>query len=129
MTDLIAWDVIAEERIRAAQEEGRFDNLPGFGKPIPDLDRRDPNWWIKRKLKAERLSFLPPVLEARIAREWTLESLAEMPTGAAVRARLEKLNEQIRRALLSPQPGPDIPVPPVDVESALREWRRSRGAP
>jgi hypothetical protein len=26
---------IAEDRIRAAQEEGEFDNLPGNGKPLP----------------------------------------------------------------------------------------------
>jgi DnaJ homolog subfamily C member 28 len=29
-----AFDWISEERIRAAIEEGKFDNLPGMGKPL-----------------------------------------------------------------------------------------------
>jgi DnaJ homolog subfamily C member 28 len=29
-----AFDWISEERIRAAMEEGKFDNLPGYGKPL-----------------------------------------------------------------------------------------------
>ncbi|HEX6985209.1 MAG TPA: DUF1992 domain-containing protein, partial [Planctomycetaceae bacterium] len=128
MVDPSAWDVIAEERIRAAQAEGRFDDLPGFGRPIPDLDRRDPNWWIKRKLKAEGLSLLPPVLEAKLARERTLERLAGLPTEAAVRETLTELNEQIGRALVSPLPGPSVTLRPVDVEATVREWRLRRRA-
>ncbi|KIL36316.1 molecular chaperone DnaJ [Cohnella kolymensis] len=30
--------IIAEERIREAQREGAFDNLPGAGKPLPPDD-------------------------------------------------------------------------------------------
>ena len=33
----MAWERIAENRIREAMQEGEFDNLPGAGKPI-DLD-------------------------------------------------------------------------------------------
>lgn len=29
------WDKIIEEKIRAAQEEGKFDNLKGHGQPLP----------------------------------------------------------------------------------------------
>ena len=32
------WDSLAEQRIREAQASGEFDNLPGFGKPIPGID-------------------------------------------------------------------------------------------
>jgi hypothetical protein len=34
------WESWIEEKIRAAQEQGQFDNLPGAGKPLPD--RRNP---------------------------------------------------------------------------------------
>ena len=48
-------EVIAERMIREAMEQGKFDNLPGKGKPIPDLDRRlEPGWWAKRCIEAER---------------------------------------------------------------------------
>lgn len=48
--------VIAENKIRAAIEAGDFDNLPGFGKPSSIIDEPyDPHWWIRRKLRQERL--------------------------------------------------------------------------
>lgn len=37
-------------------EAGEFDDLPGSGKPIPDLDRPyDPEWWAKKLIERERL--------------------------------------------------------------------------
>ena len=33
-----AIQVVAENRIREAIEEGQFDDLPGLGKPIADID-------------------------------------------------------------------------------------------
>jgi hypothetical protein len=54
---LTAWTIVAEQLIRAAQDEGQFDNLPGFGKPIPGIDDpHDELWWIKAKLKREQVS-------------------------------------------------------------------------
>jgi hypothetical protein len=54
---MLAWTIVAEQLIRAAQDEGKFDNLPGFGKPIPGIDEpHDEFWWIKAKLKREQLS-------------------------------------------------------------------------
>lgn len=51
-----SWEILAEDRILAAQAAGEFDNLPGFGKPIPDIDEAyDEHWWIKAKLKREQL--------------------------------------------------------------------------
>jgi len=43
-----------ERKIREAMARGEFDNLPGAGEPIPDLDD-DPNWWVKKWVKRERL--------------------------------------------------------------------------
>ncbi len=49
------FESIAERRIRAAREEGLFDNLAGAGKPIPDLDQeRPPGWWAERWVEQER---------------------------------------------------------------------------
>ena len=46
---------IAEQRIREAIELGAFDNLPGMGEPIPEVDvPYEPDWWIKKWLLRER---------------------------------------------------------------------------
>ena len=51
--------LIAEDKIRAAIEAGEFDHLPDFGKPLPLLEEPyDENWWLRRKLQAERLASL-----------------------------------------------------------------------
>jgi hypothetical protein len=52
-----AIQIVAENKIRAAIDAGEFEDLPGFGKPSPIIDEPyDPNWWIRRKLRAEELS-------------------------------------------------------------------------
>ena len=53
--------------IRLAQQSGQFENLPGFGKPIPGIDEElDENWWIRDKLRREQINALPPILQARL---------------------------------------------------------------
>ena len=52
-----AVELIADNRIRQAMEEGQFDDLPGLGKPIPDIDEPyDPLWWVKKWMKREKLA-------------------------------------------------------------------------
>lgn len=49
--------VLAENRLRDAMEQGKFENLPGAGKPIPDLDvAYDPDWWLKKKIQEDDIS-------------------------------------------------------------------------
>ena len=72
----INWDRLSEERIRAAQEAGEFDQLLGFGKPIPGIDEpHDELWWVKDKLKREQIAALPPALQIRRDVEQTLAGL------------------------------------------------------
>lgn len=121
------WESFAERKIREAQEEGQFDKLPGFGQPIPGIDQPlDDDWWLKQKLKAEKLSVLPPILQARLDIEKTLDSLHEMTSEYAVRRKLEQLNERIRGAQFSPLEGPSSGVFPVDIDAVIAEWRAAR---
>ena len=121
------WESFADRKIREAQEEGAFNALPGFGKPIPDLDGPDDaNWWLKKKLREERLVLLPPILEARLDAEKTLATVASMATEQQVRRALAALNERIRQAHFSPADGPAGGVRPVDVEAIVAEWKRGR---
>jgi hypothetical protein len=51
-----AIEIIADDKIRAAQAAGQFDNLPGLGRPHPIFDEEyDPHGWIRRKLAREGL--------------------------------------------------------------------------
>lgn len=132
MTDrkpsLEKWESLAERRIREAQAEGAFDRPPGLGRPIPDLDGiDDANWWLKKKLREERLGLLPPILEARLESEKTVASIWSMTSEAQVRLALTRLNERIRQAHFSPIGGPADGVQPVDVEALVGEWNRRRG--
>lgn len=51
-----AIELVADNRIRQAMEEGQFDDLPGEGKPIPDIDEPyDPLWWVKKWIRREQM--------------------------------------------------------------------------
>lgn len=48
---------ISENRVLHAMEQGDFDNLPGFGKPLPGIDEPyDPNWWVRQWMRREDMS-------------------------------------------------------------------------
>jgi hypothetical protein len=122
-----SWESFADRKIREAQEEGAFDALPGFGKPIPDLEGPDdPNWWLKKKLREEKLVVLPPILEARLDAEKTLAAIESMSSEHQVRRSLNALNERIRKAHFSVADGPACGVRPVDVEAVVADWKRRR---
>jgi DnaJ-like protein len=64
-----AIQTVAENRIRQAIEEGQLDDLPGLGKPIPDIDEPyDELWWVKRVIRREKLGRL---LAERFGRDWS----------------------------------------------------------
>jgi hypothetical protein len=55
-----AMRIVAENKLRAAIDDGEFENLPGLGKPLPLLDEPyDRYWWIRRKLKREEIAVNP----------------------------------------------------------------------
>jgi hypothetical protein len=121
------WQSLAEHRIREALASGEFDNLPGFGKPIPGIDEPyDELWWVKDKLKREGLSSLPPALALRLDVERTLARLESLHAESDVRQELAVLNERIRKLSTGPLWGPPVDVVPLDVEEAVTAWRAGR---
>jgi Domain of unknown function (DUF1992) len=117
-----------DRQIRIAAEQGQFENLPGKGEPLPDLDRpHDEMWWVKRKLRRENLSYLPPSLALRREVHDTLATAAQARTEAEVREIVERLNETIAEANRSSLRGPPVMVRRVDVNQVLEEWRRRQG--
>lgn len=54
-----AIELVAENRIRQAMEEGQFDDLSGQGQPIADIDDPyDPLWWVKKWVRREQMGNL-----------------------------------------------------------------------
>jgi hypothetical protein len=96
-----------EHKIREAAERGAFDNLPGAGKPIPDLDKpHDELWWIKRKLHDEQLAYLPPTIALRKEAEAALAAAARAGSEAEVRAIVAGINAKIAEATARRPPAP-----------------------
>lgn len=100
------FESLAERRIRDAMEHGEFDDLPGSGEPIADLDRPyDASWWARRLVVREAL--MDVASDAGMRR--TLVDAMRERTEPALRARLKptRLSDD-------------------DLEAIVRMWRRSR---
>ncbi len=62
-----------ERVIREAQEAGKFDDVPGTGQPIADIDQPyDPAWWARRWIARERSREATAELAQTVERELPL---------------------------------------------------------
>lgn len=122
-------DSWVERQTREAEAKGTFDDLPGTGKPIPDLDRPyDPMWWAKEKLRREGISMLPDGLRLKREVEQELECILSLFSEAKVRAAVDALNARIRTVNASITSGPPSNVVPLNVERVLARWWDARPA-
>jgi hypothetical protein len=120
----VGWETWVERQIREGIERGEFDDLPGKGKPIPDLDgSHDELWWVRKKLKREKVSYLPPTLAVRKERDDALERIAVATREAEVRRIVEEINVRIRYVNSHATAGPPSSVMPLDVDDVLTRWR------
>ncbi|MEV5239513.1 DUF1992 domain-containing protein [Streptomyces cinnamoneus] len=126
VADLESW---ADRQIREAERRGDFRDLPGFGKPLPGIDRPyDEDWWIKEKMRRENISFLPPALALRKEAEDALAAAVAARTEGEARRIVGEINDKVAAALRRPPPGPALNLAPFDVGSVLATWRdRHRG--
>jgi hypothetical protein len=116
-----------ERKIREAAERGAFDNLPGAGKPIPDLDKpHDELWWIRRKLLDEELVALPPTIALRKEAEAALVAAAGAGSEAEVRAIVAAINARIADGNRKAASGPPLNLAPFDPERVVARWRAAR---
>ncbi|MEU5841384.1 DUF1992 domain-containing protein [Rhodococcus sp. NPDC047139] len=131
MTERKRWDLTfetwIERQIRVAQERGDFDDLPGYGKPIPDHGD-DELWWIKSYLAREGLSteaLLPPELQLRREIERLPGTVGSAPSEKVVREIVADLNRRIADCLRFPS-GLPVPIHKVDAEEAVEVWKAER---
>lgn len=124
-----SWESFVDRQIREAQERGEFDDLPGSGKPIPDLHRpHDELWWVRKKLKEEGLAYVPPSLQIRKDVDEALARVEAALSERQVREIVTEVNDAIRRANRSGVRGPATMLVPLDEERVVREWRERREA-
>jgi hypothetical protein len=119
-----------EHQIRSAQADGAFENLPGHGQPLANLDapRDDMTWiasWLHRQ-EADMTAVLPPALALAKEVEELPARLLKERSPAQVRSIIDELNERIRMAHRRPQDGPPMRVWIVDVERAMHRWEAGR---
>lgn len=121
-----------EAQVRRAMERGDFDDLPGAGKPLPDLDRdHDPDWWLKKLVERERIAVLPPALALRKEDAELDDRLDRVNTEELVRREVEDFNARIHHAMYTPPDGPHAPILVTrkrDVEAEVAAWRERRTA-
>ena len=115
-----------DEQVAEARKRGDFDNLPGKGKPLEGLDKRDPDWWLRSLMEREGLDWLPPTLAIRRDVESFYEALATLPDERAVLLRLKALNKKIRESNSGNLNGPPSTVAPLQAAEVLTHWRRLR---
>lgn len=123
-----------DKQIEQAQRQGAFDDLPGAGRPLQDVDvSADPDWWVRGLIQREHLDLseaLPGVMQLRREKATFPDSLLDLPDEPAVRARLEDFNERVLADRRRPHAGPHPPpvVGRVDVDELVEVWRAARAA-
>jgi Domain of unknown function (DUF1992) len=126
----VPFETWVERQIREATARGDFDNLPGAGRPIADLDKpHDELWWVRQKLRREQLSYLPPTMALRKEAEDALLAAARAGSEEAVRRIVAAINAKIVEGNRKAASGPPLNLMPFDVEQVLRAWRERRAGP
>src|SRR5258708_38530395 len=124
-----SWETWIDAQIRVATEQGAFDNLPGAGKPLPNLGQEyDPLWWVKQLAQREQISMLPPSLELLRKVETELATIEKLHDEATVRRRVAALNVNIAKVNATVVEVPPPRLGPLDVDQVVARWRRTRSA-
>lgn len=123
----VSFESFVDKQVREATERGEFDDLPGAGRPLPDANAPyDESWWLKRKLRDEGVTALPPTLALRKEAQERLAEASRAGSEEEVRRIVTALNDTIRAALRRPLEGPPLRLVPYDVEQVVRDWRAGR---
>jgi len=119
-----------EMSIQQAIRRGDFDDLPGAGKPLKNLNQTyDPDWWIRQKIESEKLTGLgPPALTLRTENAGLDARIDSATSEKQVRDLLEDFNKRVVHARRQLQGGPPVVTPPRDIDAEVVGWRSRRDA-
>jgi len=121
---------LADKRIEDAMKEGKFDNLPGSGKPIelepiPASEDARMMWWTLRILKNNN------IIPEEVAWRKSIEHLKSRLPNARDEAHLAQLVRQINALVyklntLGTNAMNTAGVAPLDMEQERQSFRRQR---
>ncbi len=118
------WESAVEQQIKDGIARGEFADLPGKGKPLEGLAAdHDEDWWLKAKLRAERLSYLPPTIRIRKEVEEAREAMAAASNESVVRRIVDDINVRIRDINRRGAEGPPSTVMVLDADAEVAKWR------
>lgn len=120
----LSWQSWIDRQIREGQQGGAFDDLHGHGRPLQDIGVvHDELWWLKAKLRAEDIEYLPPTIAIRAERAAAIDAAMDSPTEASAKALIEDVNARIRYINSHGASGPPSTAAAIDVEELLDRWR------
>ena len=121
------WESWIDKQIRDAEARGEFENLPGKGKPIPDLQKpHDELWWVRQLLAREKLSVTPATLGLRKELEDAVERIGRATREGEVKRLVERINRKIADVNSKATSGPPSDIAPLDLDDVLARWRENR---
>ena len=119
-----------DRQIRAAEERGEFDDLPGKGKPLAsEAAPYRPDWWVNQVVQRENAGAyaIPPALALRKIADDLRAGAAGIVSERDVRAAVEDYNARADAARKLPQEGRAVVLPRLDEEAIVEAWRAERG--
>ena len=118
-------EILVDQAVR----RGDFDNLPLAGRPLPDLDFNDPDWWVKGMVRREGLSgegMIPEALQLRVEDERMHEHLDTLRNEYRVRDTLAEFNRRVVEARRQLAGGPPVVTPLRDIDAEVAGWHERR---
>jgi hypothetical protein len=111
---------IADKRIEEAMREGKFDNLPGAGKPLnleplPAEENARMTWWMLRIL--HKNNFTPDEVQLPKSIEGLKGELAGLMDRRKLPALVPRINEMVRKLNTMGTNAINLAVTPVNLGS------------
>ncbi|HET9168421.1 MAG TPA: DUF1992 domain-containing protein [Actinospica sp.] len=119
-----------DRQIRAAEERGEFDDLPGKGKPLASESvPYRPDWWVNQVVQRENAGAyaIPPALALRKIADELKAGAAGIVSERDVREAVDDYNARADAARKLPQEGRAVLLPRLDEDEIVKAWRERRG--
>ena len=123
---------LADRRIEEAMREGKFDNLPGRGKPLdlepmPAEENARLMWWAIKLMRNADVT--PDEVRLRKQIDGLRDQLATAGTEERVRALVTAVNVLVKRVNTLGTNALNAPVIPADLEDELQRLRDRCASP
>ncbi len=117
---------VADRRIEEAMKQGKFDNLPGKGKPLdlepmPAEENARMTWWMLRILRKN--DFTPDEVRLRKRIEQLKSQLSAVCNRRQLAGRISQINALVKKLNTLGTNAINLPVTPIDEHSAIEEMQ------